>query len=144
MPTQTMVGQSTEPRAVVQAVLDAIRAGEIERIADYLTDDIVWDVVGADYMPQGSRFEGKQAVLNDFLLGTVIGAFDFTKPIEITVSGTHVDGSTVVVEWTVSATTKRGEPYANRYCPVFEVQDGRIRAVREYCNTEYAKRLLFD
>jgi uncharacterized protein len=134
----------TEPRAVVQGVVDAIRGGDVEAIATLVADDVVWEVVGADYMPRGHRFTGRRAVLEDFLVGTVLDAFDLTRPITIDVVGLHVDGPTVVAEWTVDATSAGGRDYHNNYCVVFTVSAGRIDAVREYCDTEHAKRVLFD
>jgi ketosteroid isomerase-like protein len=137
-------GTATGPAEVVAGVLDAIRGGDIEAIATLVHDDVVWDVVGADYMPHGNRFEGRDAVLNDFLIGTVLPAWDLTRPITIDVVGLHVDGPVAVAEWTVDATSARGRDYHNDYCVVFTVDAGRIRSVREFLNTEYAKRVLFD
>ena len=44
----------------------------------------------------------------------------------------------VACEFTLEATTARGRAYRNEYHFVFEVDAGRIRAVREYLDTHYA------
>ena len=41
------------------------------------------------------------------------------------------------------ARSRAGIEYDNEYCGVFLVEDGRIRAVREYMDTGYAARVLF-
>jgi ketosteroid isomerase-like protein len=142
--TSALAPHLSTPRHVVDTILDALRSGDIDAIAESLGDDIVWHVMGADYMPKGSRFEGKTAVVNDFLLGTVVSAFDLTHPLKLAVTETHEAGSSVIVEWSVQAVTTRGRQYENTYCVVFTVEAGLVRSVREYCNTEYAKRVIFD
>jgi ketosteroid isomerase-like protein len=55
-----------------------------------------------------------------------------------------VDGDRAVVEWTSRARTPHGERYANFCIGAFTVRDGKIRSVREYVDTAYAQRVLFD
>ncbi len=44
----------------------------------------------------------------------------------------------VALEWTSRARTSDGEPYENHCIGVFTLADGRITAVREYMDTDYA------
>jgi ketosteroid isomerase-like protein len=52
------------------------------------------------------------------------------------------DGDTVALEWRVHARTPDGADYRNAYCGVFVIRDGRIAAVREYLDTQYAAQTL--
>jgi ketosteroid isomerase-like protein len=54
------------------------------------------------------------------------------------------DGATVALEWRVRARTARGADYANAYRGIFVVADGRVTSVREYLDSGYAARVLFD
>lgn len=132
------------PAALAHRFADALEAKNLREVADLFADDATWDVVGADFLPGGHRFEGREAIIADLLGATVGAQFDLTKPFEIVIEQTHVAGDTAVVEWRVRATSARGAAYENHYCVIFEVAGGRIVAVREYVNTEYAKRVLFD
>ena len=53
------------------------------------------------------------------------------------------EGDQVTLEWTSRARTAAGEPYENFCIGVFTVRDGRIAAVREYMDTDYARRTAF-
>jgi ketosteroid isomerase-like protein len=53
------------------------------------------------------------------------------------------EGDQVTLEWTSRARTAGGEPYENFCIGVFTVRDGRIVAVREYMDTQYAHRVAF-
>ncbi len=134
----------TKPRAVVERTLDAMARVDIQGVVSNLSDDVVWEVMGASYMPAGCRFEGKEAVQRDFLIGIVATVFDATAPFNLDVQGIHGDGPTVAVEWVLRARTNKGRSYENTYCLIFTVANGRIRSVREYTNTEYQKRVLFE
>ena len=81
-------------------------------------------------------------MLDDFLQrlgGTLFepGSQHFEFPLLI------AEGTTVVLEWRVSARAHTGVAYENEYCGVFVVDDGHIREVREYLDTRYAARILF-
>ena len=59
------------------------------------------------------------------------------------VTGMVAEGDQVTLEWTSRARTTAGEPYENFCIGVFTVRDGRIAAVREYMDTDYARRTAF-
>ena len=133
---------SSEPRALVERAVDALGRGDVETLASYLDDDVTWEAVGQDFFPGGPRFVGKESCLRD-LAPAAAAVFDMST-FDLHVRGIVADGSTVVVEFVLSATTTRGRRYENTYCMVFTVAQGRIRTVREYTDTRYSKRVLFD
>ena len=44
----------------------------------------------------------------------------------------------------IEATTAKGEPYRNHYHFAFRLRDAQIIAAKEYVDTLYAQRMLFD
>ena len=46
------------------------------------------------------------------------------------------DDRHVVVECSGKVTTKSGKPYNNSYCRVCRIEDGRLRELTEYLDTE--------
>ena len=44
----------------------------------------------------------------------------------------------MIVELTNRSTTAGGRPYENEYCFVYDLEGGKIRAIREYVDTEKA------
>jgi hypothetical protein len=144
MSTGVVTDTSKEPRAVAERMVDAMSRGDSEAVASLFTEDVVWEVMGADYMGSGPRYEGKKAAVEDFLFGTAAPLFDFDAPSKLDMKHVSVDGATVVMEWEFTAKSAKGRDYNNVYCVVFVVADGLISEVREYCSTERAKRILFD
>ena len=69
---------------------------------------------------------------------------DADQPLSQELTRLVADGDTAVAEWTSRATTTTGEAYENEYAVVFQVRGQEIVAVREYFDTEYARRVLFD
>jgi hypothetical protein len=131
-----------EPVSVVERFLDAFRLGDAEKLVACLSDDVVWQPMGMDFLPNGSRYEGKQAFLNDFL-PDALALYDMsTWQFDGRVVAS--DGPVVVVEWVVKAKSARGRDYENRYCVVLTVAGDGIRDVREYTDTGYMKRVLVD
>jgi len=95
-----MTHTSAESRAVLQSYLDALVAGDLDRIADSFTEDATWSLHGT--LPLSGVRRGRHAIL-EFL------------------------------EWQVTGiASATGEQYANEYCGVFVIHDGRIAEVREY------------
>ena len=104
---------------------------------DNIADDVRWVVTGQ--YSWSRTFEGRDAVLNGLqghfrsLLAerprTV--AFNFIA-----------EGDFVVVEAKGDNVTKTGVRYDNDYCMVWRLQNGRIREIKEYCNSALVERAL--
>ncbi len=54
----------------------------------------------------------------------------------------HADGDHVIVEWQGNGVSIEGTPYANRYCMVCRLENGRIKTIKEYLCTMLAGRVL--
>jgi ketosteroid isomerase-like protein len=102
-----------------------------------LADDAKWVVTGQ--YSWSRTFTGKQSILND-LHGHVRSLLvDRAR----TVAHRFIaDGDHVVVEAKGNNLTKSGVRYDNDYCLVFELENGKIKEVREYCDSVLTEKAL--
>jgi uncharacterized protein len=102
-----------------------------------LADDAKWTVTGQYSWSQ--TFIGKQSILND-LHGQVRSLL-----VERARTIAHrfiADGDHVVVEAKGDNVTRTGARYDNDYCLVFRLEDGKIREIREYCDSVLTEKAL--
>ncbi len=52
------------------------------------------------------------------------------------------DGDYVVVEARGDNVTKTGLRYDNQYCMVFRIENGKIKQIKEYCDSALVERVL--
>ena len=126
-------------KAVVQRYLRAMSSGD-PSLPELLTDDVTWWVPPSS--PLGGLKQGKARVLE--LMASGVGLYDMSVPFEIEVEAVVGDGDWVAVQMVMSARTAKGQPYRNHYHFAFRLRDGKICAVKEYVDTLYAQRMLFD
>lgn len=102
-----------------------------------LADDATWTVTGQ--YSWSRTFTGKQSIMND-LHGTVR-----SRLVERTRTVAHrivADGDIVVVEAKGNNLTREGQRYDNDYCMVFRFDGGKIKEVREYCDSVLTEKAL--
>jgi ketosteroid isomerase-like protein len=102
-----------------------------------LADDAKWTVTGQ--YSWSRTFAGKQSILND-LHGHVRSLL-----VERSRTIAHrfiADGEHVVVEARGDNVTRTGARYDNDYCLVFRLENGKIKEVREYCDSVLVERVL--
>ncbi|MGY3484127.1 ketosteroid isomerase-like protein [Bradyrhizobium sp. USDA 4011] len=102
-----------------------------------LADDAIWTVTGQ--YSWSRTFTGKQSIMND-LHGHVR-----SRLVERGRTIAHriiADGDIVVVEAKGNNLTKEGQRYDNDYCLVFRFDGGRIKEVREYCDSVLTEKAL--
>jgi|SRR5581483_9007080 len=101
-----------------------------------LADDVIWTVTGQ--YSWSRTFTGKQSILND------LHGYVRTRLAERARTVAHrfiADGDYVVVEAKGNNVTKEGVRYDNDYCMVYRLEGGKIKEIREYCDsvlTEHA------
>jgi ketosteroid isomerase-like protein len=102
-----------------------------------LADDVKWVVTGQ--YSWSRTFTGKESILND-LHGHVRSLLvDRAR----TIADRFIaDGDIVVVEARGNNLTKTGVRYDNEYCLVFRLANGKIREVREYCDSVLTENAL--
>jgi len=105
----------------VRETWEAFARGDMKKVFAAMPEDVTWK------LPQGGRLRGKQAILH--LARASAGKLrGYTTEIR----RIHCDGDCVVLEMTNRAVTSEGKPYANDYCFIFDLADGRITTITEY------------
>ncbi len=126
-------------KAVVREYLRAMSSGD-PCLPELLTEDVTWWVPPSS--PLGGLKEGKASVLE--LMASGVGLYDMTTPFEIEVEALVAEADWVAVQLVMRARTAKGQPYRNYYHFAFRLRAGRICAVKEYLDTLYAQRMLFE
>lgn len=102
-----------------------------------LADDAKWIVTGQ--YSWSRTFTGKEAILNDLHGYVRTRLRDRTR----TVAERFIaDGDIVVVEAKGDNVTLEGVRYDNDYCLVFRLEDGKIKEIREYCDSVLTEKAL--
>ncbi len=116
-------------RATFEAVLATITAGEFDRLADYMTDDLEFDLpYGPDFLPMPIR--GLEP-WNQMQHATFAMFRGFRN--EADVIYTTTDPDVIIAEYHSQAEVVRnGNEYRNRYVGVLRFRDGKISHWREY------------
>jgi uncharacterized protein len=132
---------TTDAKAVVQGYLDALVAGDLEAIRESFAEDATWTIYGD--LPIAGPWHGRDAIVDEFLTAVGTTLFEPGSGPNFEFPTLIGEGDTVALEWKVRATAAAGGEYRNHYCGIFIVRDGRIATIREYLDSEYAKRVLF-
>jgi ketosteroid isomerase-like protein len=126
-------------KALVRRFFDAMRAGDAS-LPELLSDDASWWVPPSS--PLGGTYAGRERVLA--LMGSGVSLYDASVPFAIEIEQMVAEGDWVAVQMVMAARTAKGADYRNHYHFAFRVRDGRICAVKEYVDTLYAQRMLFE
>lgn len=128
----------TANRAVVDTVLRTVSAGQFDRLAEHVTDDLVFELpYGPDFMPD--PVVGREA-WNEMQLMTFALFSSFA--LELVEVHDCLDPDELIAEYRSTAVVARnGNDYRNRYIGVFRFRDGRISHWREFHNPEATKVL---
>lgn len=102
-----------------------------------LADDVKWVVTGQ--YSWSRTFTGKESILND-LHGHVRSLL--VERVRTIAHRFIADGDCVVVESRGDNITRTGVRYDNDYCLVFRLENGRIKEIREYCDSVLTERAL--
>jgi uncharacterized protein len=95
-----------------------------------LADDATWTVTGQ--YSWSRTFRGKDAILNDLLGHVRSQLVDRGRTVA---HRCIAEGDYVVVEAKGDNLTKNGMRYDNDYCLVYRLADGKIKEIREYCDS---------
>lgn len=104
---------------------------------DHLADDATWVQTGQ--CSWSGTFTGKDAITNG-LLGH-LRALLTDRPRTLAFNFI-AEGDTVVVEAKGDNVTKTGDRYDNEYCMVWRVENGKIKQIKEYCDSALIERVL--
>jgi ketosteroid isomerase-like protein len=105
--------------------------------ADNLAEDASWVVTGQ--YSWSHEFRGREAIQNG-LMGH-FRSFFAERP--RTVAFNFIaDGDYVAVEARGDNLTKAGLRYDNQYCLLFRIEHGKIKQIKEYCDSTLVERVL--
>ena len=105
--------------------------------ADSLADDASWTVTGQ--YSWSHQFKGREAILSG-LMGQ-FRSFFAERPRTLAYNFV-ADGDFVVVEARGDNVTKAGLRYDNQYCLVYRIENGKIKEIKEYCDSTLVERVL--
>jgi uncharacterized protein len=135
------MGTTERTRQVVADYLAALGRGDLAALRASFAPDATWTLAGD--LPVSGTWTGPDQILDQFL-AALVDRLDPTAAVTQDLHRIVADGQYAVAEWTSHARARTGTEYVNDYAVVFHVIDGRIVEVREYCDTAYLKRVLFD
>lgn len=126
-----------ENKALMRDVFDNMARGNGRPFVDALAEDIRWRIIGSTEW--SGTWEGKTAV-RDRLLEPLFA--QFATRYRNRAESLIAEGDWVVIESHGDVITKSGQPYRNTYCYVCRLEDGKIRELTEYCDTELLTKAL--
>jgi ketosteroid isomerase-like protein len=122
---------AAENKQLMAEVYEELAKGNGRPFVDALADDVRWTIIGTT--DWSGTWEGKEAVQRR-LLDPLFAQFGTTYR-----NRAHrliAEGDYVVIECRGDVITKDGRPYRNTYCNVFRLEDGKVRELTEYCDTQ--------
>lgn len=121
-------------KKLVAEFMEVFSTGNVEAILGYLTPDATWWVAGTIDGISGTKTKEEfRQMLSGLSANTESGAIAL-KPLAWT-----AEGNRVAVETESYSKMTNGRVYNNLYHFVFEVEDGAIRSVKEYLDTEHTR-----
>ena len=128
---------AAENKKLVQQVYTDSANRNGTTFADNLAEDASWIVTGQ--YSWSHEFKGRDAIQNG-LMGH-FRSFFAVRP--RTVAFNFIaEGDYVVVEARGDNVTKAGQRYDNQYCMVWRIEDGKIKEIKEYCDSALVERVL--
>ena len=124
-------------KQLVHYVFTELAEGNSQPLVAHMANDVRWVITGRSAWSQ--TWVGKEAVVHN-LFGLLRERI--AGRIRIVPRRLVADGDTVVVEARGANTTRDGAFYDNSYCWVIRLQDGQIKELREYADTEFMTRAL--
>lgn len=134
--------QLTQNEQLVVDFFKVLSSGDLEKLRDYFTNESSWETMILD-VPGAGAHKGQTGIIDGFL-GPIRGLFCDGEP------KVHIDrivgrDNMVYAEThAVGRVRANNKEYRNRYCWAFELSGSRILAVREYMDSHYVMRTLFD
>lgn len=123
---------TVDNKALIKSYFDTMTSAG--NVAELFADNICW------WVPPGSGLSGthrgKDAVLA--FLGGGVDYYDQNTPMVVTIDHMIAEDDWVSCEFVLEAKTAGGKSYKNYYHFAFQVENGLIRAVKEYLDTHYA------
>ena len=128
---------AADNKKLVQQIFADSAARSGTTFADNLAEDASWVVTGQ--YSWSHEFRGRDAIQNG-LMGH-FRSFFAERPRTLAFNFI-ADGDYVAVEARGDNVTKAGLRYDNQYCLVFRIENGKIKQIKEYCDSTLVERVL--
>jgi ketosteroid isomerase-like protein len=128
---------AADNKKLVQQIYADSAARSGTTFADNLAEDASWVVTGQ--YSWSHEFRGRDAIQNG-LMGH-FRSFFAERP-RMLAFNFIADGDYVAVEARGDNVTKAGLRYDNQYCLVFRIENGKIKQIKEYCDSTLVERVL--
>ena len=123
---------AVENRRLLEHAYAEASKGNGGALLDALADDVVWTIIGTTVL--SGVYRGKAEVMAKLFGG--LRARLAPGPIVFTPECFIAAGAYVLMQAKGKATAKSGKPYYNTYCIVARIEDGKIREMIDYIDTE--------
>ena len=120
-----------ENKQLLQNIFKELSMGDSRPFVAALADDVTWKVMGRTQW--SGTYRGKQTVLDDLLRQLQSRLADRYRA---SAERIIAEGPYVVVQARGQSVTTAGIPYNNEYCFIYRVENGQIKEVIEYLDTE--------
>jgi uncharacterized protein len=115
-------------------------AGDIDGALDLMSDDATWWVLGKpDLLPVAGLYS--KTAVGDLFLRMMTR---LKSGLDMTVKTVVAEGDLVALEVESHGELTNGRRYNNEYFTLMQINDGKIRRVREYGDTQHAYAVWFQ
>jgi hypothetical protein len=128
---------ASENKQLLQEIFSELAKGNSAPFGESLAEDVRWTITGTT--DWSKTYDGLEAVRNDLLAPL---REKFADQYINEAKRLIAEDELVVVEARGKVMTKSGRPYNNSYCFIFRLEDGRIKEVTEYLDTELVSTAL--
>jgi ketosteroid isomerase-like protein len=133
----TFVSASSN-ETLIRHLYTEVTNGKPAPLIGHLAEDIEWTIIGST--PLSGVYRGRDAVVS-----TLFGGLRarLTGPVQFRFDRFISDDERVVMEAHGHAMTHEGRPYDNRYCVIFDIDEGKLHRIIDYVDTELVTAVLF-
>jgi uncharacterized protein len=128
-----------ENKDLVKHIYSEVSKGNPKPMHDHMAHDISWTIIGSTEL--SGTFRGVEEVNAKLFAGL---RARLEGPVQFTFDRLVAEDDVVVMEAHGTATAKNGRPYANRYCIVIRLADGKLCEITDYVDTELITNVLFS
>jgi ketosteroid isomerase-like protein len=117
-------------KKIVEQLLQELSAGDVENVLELLHEDVAWWISG--------QIEGISGTFSRLEMGELlrgIGPVFKEGAVKLTPTSMIAEGKRVAVEAESRGELNNGRHYKNLYHFLFEIEDGKIKLVKEYMDT---------
>jgi ketosteroid isomerase-like protein len=128
---------SERNKEIVRGAVEALSRGNYERFLADAADDLEFHVIGSTAF--SGTVSGKATLLAQ--LDQALGD-GLEGNLEMSIERLIAEGDYVAEQSTGEARTKAGVDYRNTYCRIWKIEDGSVRSITEYLDTEAVTQVL--